>query len=418
MQDLELVGVHDDGEHVLLTSHDGSRYLLSINEPLRAAVRRDRARLGQLQIAMDGGLRPRDIQSRIRGGQSAAEIAELAGLPLEHVRRYEGPVLAEREEIARRARNTVTLRGAGGDQLLDDLVAERMAVRGVGADRSWDAWRDESGSWVVQVEFTAASKQRVAQWRFDATARTIDPLDDEARWLSGRASADSGPLGGRRLSAVRGSDADGAGDEVFERVYDIEADGGVRESVADQPVAPRTVDILDALRGRRGRRQPVDDAGPVEGVGVPMQTDLVDHLLERGDAPAAHPPASRPDEATDAEILALPEPAAAKATKSPAKSARRASPRPRSKPDEAPAAEAPTRRRSLRAATQHPAEACDGPELGRHRLRLSQGLRRPSAHTGWCEPFGPTAHTSRSNGSTSGDIAAARAAWAVIRRMW
>ena len=80
MQDLELVGVHDDGEHVLLTGHDGSKYLLPINEPLRAAVRRDRARLGQLQIAMDGGLRPRDIQARIRGGQSAAEIAELAGL--------------------------------------------------------------------------------------------------------------------------------------------------------------------------------------------------------------------------------------------------------------------------------------------------------------------------------------------------
>ncbi len=353
MQDLELVGVHDDGEHVMLTGHDGSKYLLSINEPLRAAVRRDRARLGQLQIAMDGGLRPRDIQARIRGGQSAAEIAELAGLPLEHVRRYEGPVLAEREEIARRARNTVTLRGAGGDQLLDDLVAQRMAVRGVGADRTWDAWRDESGgAWTVHVEFTAASKQRLAQWRFDPVARTLDPLDDEARWLSGRASADSGPLGVRRLSAVRGpgdNGADGADgvdgvngvdDEVFERVYDIEADGGVRESAADHPAEPRTVDILDALRGRRGRRQPVDDAGPVAGVSVPTQTDLVDHLLERGDAPAAHPPASRPDEATDAEILALPEPAASKSPAKGPKSASRAPSKSRPKTSE-PAAEAP-----------------------------------------------------------------------------
>ncbi len=106
---------------------------------------------------------------------------------------------------------------------------------------------------------------------------------------------------------MRGSDA-GPATEVSERVYDVEADGGVRESAADEPVAPRTVDILDALRGRRGRRQPVDDGGPVEGIGAPLQTDLVDDLLERGDAPGAHPPASRPDEATDAEILALPEP--------------------------------------------------------------------------------------------------------------
>ncbi len=317
MQDLELVGVHDDGEHVLLTDPDGSRYLLRIDEPLRAAVRRDRARLGQLQIAIDGSLRPRDIQTRIRAGQSADELAELSGLPLEHIRRYEGPVLAEREEIARRARNTVALRGPGGDQILDDLVAQRMAVRGVGGQRAWDAWRDESGAWLVQVSFTAATKPKVAQWHFDPSARTLEPLDDEARWLSGRASSDAGPLGARRLSAVRGSD-NGPASEVSERVYDVEADGGVRENAVDEPVVPRTVDILDALRGRRGRRQPLDDGGPVDGVGAPMQTDLVDDLLERGDAPGAHPPASRPDEATDAEILALPEPKASVAAPAPA----------------------------------------------------------------------------------------------------
>jgi Protein of unknown function (DUF3071) len=89
MQDLTLVGVHDDGEHLVLTGPDGQKYRILVDDPLRAAVRRDRARLGQLQIELDGRLRPRDIQARIRAGQTAEEVAESSGLPVEHVRRYE-----------------------------------------------------------------------------------------------------------------------------------------------------------------------------------------------------------------------------------------------------------------------------------------------------------------------------------------
>lgn len=312
MDDVELVGVHDDGEHLVLAGPDGSRYLLAIDEPLRAAVRRDRARLGQLQIAMGSGLRPKEIQARIRAGMSADEVAELAGLPLEHVLRYEGPVVAERRHVADRARATVVHRsgGASGTQL-DDLVAQRMRARGVDGERDWDAWREEVGTWLVQVAFTAGGRARTAQWRFDLTGAHLEPVDDEARWLSARTDQDPGPLGGRRLAAVTAQ----------EKVYDVEADGGVRPADDDQepsrPPRERTVELLDALRGRRGRRQPLADP-EAEAV----QGDLVDELLQDAappvehpdedrderldDPPPAHPPASRPEEALDAEILALP----------------------------------------------------------------------------------------------------------------
>ena len=59
MHDLRLVGVHEDGEHLLLAGADGEQYFLTVDEPLRAAVRRDRAHLGQLQIEMSGDLSPR-----------------------------------------------------------------------------------------------------------------------------------------------------------------------------------------------------------------------------------------------------------------------------------------------------------------------------------------------------------------------
>ena len=57
MRDLRLVGVHEDGQHLLLSDSDGERFRVPLDGPLRAAVRRDRPRLGQLQIEIEGALR-------------------------------------------------------------------------------------------------------------------------------------------------------------------------------------------------------------------------------------------------------------------------------------------------------------------------------------------------------------------------
>ena len=100
MQHLRLVGVHEDGLHLLLADDEGNRYRLPLDEALRAAARRDRPRLGQLQIEIEGGLRPSDVQALIRRGLSAEEVADRAGWTVEKVRRFEGPVLAEREHVA------------------------------------------------------------------------------------------------------------------------------------------------------------------------------------------------------------------------------------------------------------------------------------------------------------------------------
>ena len=39
MRELDLDGIHDDGEHLLLVDSDGDRYTLRIDRALRAAVR-------------------------------------------------------------------------------------------------------------------------------------------------------------------------------------------------------------------------------------------------------------------------------------------------------------------------------------------------------------------------------------------
>jgi hypothetical protein len=326
MQDLRLVGVHDDGEHLVLSAPDGQKYLLVVDDPLRAAVRLDRARLGQLQIETEGKLRPRDIQTRIRSGQTAEEIAEASGLPLDHVRRFEGPVLAEREFVVRQAQAVrVRHAGKGGAATLGELVVERLAARAVDEDQLvWDAWRGEDGVWMVSLTFTAGSRERQARWNYDAQLRHVQPRDDESRWLTDDDAEEPGSRH-RRLTPVGGSrrDADPAGPDapIRDRVYDIEADGGVREVEEPRPaVAAATVDLLDSLRERRGRRQRTSPPGDPELAGGSLVADPMDAALHGGvpvggppevhpefaeDPPSAHPPVSRPDLAADAEVLLL-----------------------------------------------------------------------------------------------------------------
>ena len=309
MHDLRLVGVHEDGEHLLLTDADGQRFALPVDEALRAAVRRDRAHLGQLQIEIEGGLRPRDVQSRIRAGASAEDVAVLAGWTVEKVRRYEGPVLAERAHVADLAR-TVRVRRRGAEPTpLGALVTRRLADRGVDPDRvGWDAWRPDSGPWTVVAVFAAGGRERQARWHLDLTAMSVVAADDEARWLSEDDAAGQGPLASARLQAVR----DG-GDQIGSSatgVYDIEADGGVgaspRHEVDVAPLDP--LDLVSAMRSRRRagggssrRPAPADVPGSTHPAGrrrgQPEPLELDPTLMD--DPPAAHPPASEvPDEQT------------------------------------------------------------------------------------------------------------------------
>ncbi|MGH3506846.1 MAG: septation protein SepH, partial [Nocardioidaceae bacterium] len=61
MRKLRLVGLSSDGRQVVCVDDSGTEFALPADDRLRAALRGDRARLGQLEIQMDSALRPRDI---------------------------------------------------------------------------------------------------------------------------------------------------------------------------------------------------------------------------------------------------------------------------------------------------------------------------------------------------------------------
>ncbi|PFG35505.1 Protein of unknown function (DUF3071) [Flavimobilis soli] len=251
MADLELIGLDEDGEHIVLASSDGARFRLRIDEPLRAAVRRDRPQLEQLRQTAPGSLPPREIQAQVRAGLTAEEVAESAGISVEHVRRYEGPVLAEREYVAEQARATRVGRDAGSPNL-GDLVTDRLAARHVDTEElRWDAWRPVGSSWMVSVSYEVGDAEHRAVWAFDQQARTLTATDDESRWISETRLHDE-VVPRRHLSPVRGD------------VFDVEASGPISDLEPAEPAGfeDTTSALLDDLSARRGVRQLIDVEEP------------------------------------------------------------------------------------------------------------------------------------------------------------
>ncbi|CAM5591471.1 septation protein SepH [Streptomyces xanthochromogenes] len=187
MPELRVVAVSNDGTRLVLKAADSTEYTLPIDERLRAAVRNDRARLGQIEIEVESHLRPRDIQARIRAGASAEEVAQLAGIPVDRVRRFEGPVLAERAFMAERARKTPVRRpGENTGPQLGEAVQERLLLRGADKDSvQWDSWRRDDGTWEVLLVYLVAGEPHSASWTYDPPRRLVQAVDGEARSLIG-----------------------------------------------------------------------------------------------------------------------------------------------------------------------------------------------------------------------------------------
>jgi hypothetical protein len=180
---LRLVGVSEDGQHLLLADESGDQHVMEIDERLRAAVNGHLSRLGQLTMALESRLSPREIQERVRGGESAEHVAITAGVPLERVLRFVGPVLREREHVADQARRARLGGAAGPAVLLSDVVARAAARQGVAADDvEWDSARREDHSWIVRISWPDGS---VGTWSLDLLHRQATPIDAVARKVSG-----------------------------------------------------------------------------------------------------------------------------------------------------------------------------------------------------------------------------------------
>jgi hypothetical protein len=185
MRALRVVGLGDDGKTVICEDPArGERFSLPADERLRAAARGDVTRLGQIDIELESQMRPREIQTRIRAGESVEQVAAAANIPAHKVERYAYPVLLERSRTAELAQRAHPVREDGPDvQTLGEVVAHSFGLRGQDySAANWDSWRGEDHRWVVQLSWTAGRSANRAHWSFHPGAHggTVAPLDEHA----------------------------------------------------------------------------------------------------------------------------------------------------------------------------------------------------------------------------------------------
>ncbi|SFK62222.1 septation protein SepH [Amycolatopsis sacchari] len=188
MRALRVVGLHEDGKSIVCEDPARrERFLLPADERLRAAARGDITRLGQLEVEMENQMRPREIQARIRAGESVRQVAESAGVPEARVERFAYPVLLERSRMAELAQSAHPVREDGPDvRTLGEVVAYAFGVRGQDYGHAeWDAWKGDDGRWVVALRWQTGRSDMAAHWSFSPGAHggTIAALDEHAEDL-------------------------------------------------------------------------------------------------------------------------------------------------------------------------------------------------------------------------------------------
>lgn len=188
---LRVVGI--DADHLLLLDPDGGGHRVRIDETLHDSLQQA-AKVGTSRLS------PREIQERLRGGEALEQVADTAGVSVERIRRWEGPVRAEREravEVALRTRYTRQPDGAVSGPL-GRLVGAHLEHHGLTAE--WQARRHPDGRWVV----TVTHERGEASWRLDAGALSaLDPHAESLGWREPPRAVESVRDAGRERRSAR-----------------------------------------------------------------------------------------------------------------------------------------------------------------------------------------------------------------------
>jgi hypothetical protein len=191
MRQLRLVHLTDDGTMLLLESPDAAeQFHLPVDAVLRRAVRTERPRpvaTADPPAAPEPGatIGPREIQMRVRAGESPESLAQLYDTPLDRILRFAAPVVDERVRIADEARRGRARRTTTDGQVVvfGEAVDERFAAHGLApADVTWDAVRPD-GEWLVIARWLGGLEpddEHTAEWVFHRASRTVTPVDDTA----------------------------------------------------------------------------------------------------------------------------------------------------------------------------------------------------------------------------------------------
>jgi hypothetical protein len=137
-------------------------------------------------------LTPREIQQRLRAGESITALARSSGTEEAWIRRFAAPVLAEQGKLIAQARSlTFTKRGVGPSGApLGPAVAANVIDRGVPLtlpelEAGWGAYQRPEGGWHVTFTFPLRGRRQTAEWELDVATGELtarNKLASELGW--------------------------------------------------------------------------------------------------------------------------------------------------------------------------------------------------------------------------------------------
>ena len=222
MPKLFLVGITPDHRGLVLSEHARAKrgdMVLEIDDRLLEAI--DKAkRLRKLdeghrlesaalpskreETNGEGGvprLSPREIQQRLRSGETIPALARSSGTDEAWIRRFATPVLAEQSKVVERARALVfTKRGVGPSAAtLGPAVAANVIDRGVpltlpDLEAGWRAFQHPDGGWHVTFTFPLRGRRQTAEWEIDLVAGELTARNKLAGDLAWREQGKKLPL--------------------------------------------------------------------------------------------------------------------------------------------------------------------------------------------------------------------------------
>jgi hypothetical protein len=189
MRPVRFVALSEDGQALVLADEVGRLLALPLDDRISGALTHEGGTAPStgtaLAVASEtmASLSPRDIQSRIRSGESAEDVARVAGVPVDRVLRYAGPVLQERAMLAQHARRT-RLKTSDSGAPLAEVVDSRLAQHGIDTEKiSWDAYRRDDGTWRIVATWPSGKATAQAIWDLDKGRQVVSPHDDMAQYL-------------------------------------------------------------------------------------------------------------------------------------------------------------------------------------------------------------------------------------------
>jgi len=190
MSELRLTGKNPEGTHLTLTNPIGEEFTIRISDTLRATV--NQPRLAAVAASDDvETMSVKEIQRRLRSGETMDAIARDGRISVEKVERFAGPILQERVYILDQAFAVVLRKESARDQeTFYDVVISRLAPMGVDSDSlSWNTWRIDDGTWTIDLSYPNRDGHGSATWNFDLNRRSITATNENARWMLGQEPA-------------------------------------------------------------------------------------------------------------------------------------------------------------------------------------------------------------------------------------